>query len=186
MVGTLDLVNLLADYRRYVMPVKPFTLAGRIMHYGRYGSQADDTRLSPLYLGYPSIVRGYDFSSFSTLECVGATTSSSCPVFDQLLGSKMLVGNLELRFPPLGALGLGPGLFGILPIDMVAFYDIGVAWSESEKAWFLGGNRRPVSSIGTGLRLNLLGFAIAEIDFVKPLDRPRKGAYWQFAFTQAF
>jgi hypothetical protein len=106
----------------------------------------------------------------------------------------MLVGNLELRFPPLGVLGLGPGLFGILPIDMVAFYDIGVAWSENDKAWFLGGGtRKPVSSIGTGLRLNLLGFAIAEIDYVYPFARnghtnpaQNKGAYWQFAFTQAF
>lgn len=187
--GTLNMVNVLADYRRYVMPVRPFTLAGRLMHYGRYGSGAEDQRLSKLYLGYPTILRGYDLGSFSSFECVGATPENTCPVFNQLLGSKLLVGNLELRFPPLGALGLGPGLFGVLPIDMVGFYDAGVAWSdttETSQAWFLGGDRRIVSSAGFGLRINLLGFAIAEIDRVYPFDRPNKGWYWQFAITQAF
>lgn len=188
-VGTLSNVNLLGDYRRYAMPVRPFTLAGRIMHFGRYGAGADDRRLSPLFLGYPQIIRGYDFNSFSGNECVGATEANPCPALFQLYGSKMAVANLEVRFPPLGALGLGPGLFGILPIDMVGFYDAGVAWSDSStatKAWFLGGDRNLVSSAGVGLRFNLLGFAIAEIDRVYPFDRPNKGWYWQFAFTQAF
>ncbi len=189
-VGTLNLVNLLGDYRKYVMPVRPFTLAGRLMHFGRYGSGADDTRLSPLYLGYPTLVRGYDFGSFKGAECgtpvPGVDSLSTCPVFDQLLGSKILVANLELRFPPLGLVGLGPGVFGIFPIDMIAFYDAGIAWSGAHEPWFLGGERQIVSSIGVGLRINLLGFAIAEIDRVHPYDRPVKGTYWQFSFTQAF
>ncbi len=192
MFGSLKFVNGLADYRRYVMPVRPFTLAGRLMHYGRFGPGADDGRLSPLFLGYPGIVRGYDLNSFSGYECVGATPANSCPVFNQLIGSKILVGNAELRFPPLGALGLGPGLFGALPVDLVGFFDAGVAWSGREKPRFLNGvlnsdgTRDIVTSAGVGLRVNLLGFAIAEIDYVKPFDRPIKGSHWQFAFTQAF
>lgn len=189
-LGTVNLVSLLGDYRKYVMPLKPFTLAGRLMHFGRYGGGAEDSRLSPLFLGYPTLVRGYDLGSFNTGECrtgvPGVDSLSTCPVFDQLLGSKILLGNLELRFPPLGLLGLGPGMFGILPIDMVAFYDAGVAWTSAHEPWFLGGERRIVSSIGVGLRINLLGFAIAEIDRVHPYDRPLKGTYWQFSFTQAF
>ena len=38
MFGSLDMVTGLVDFRKYVMPAKPFTLAGRLMHYGRYGS----------------------------------------------------------------------------------------------------------------------------------------------------
>ncbi|MBI3981902.1 MAG: PD40 domain-containing protein [Gemmatimonadetes bacterium] len=191
-VGSLGFVNALADYRRYVMPVRPFTLAGRFMHYGRYGSGADDNRMAPLFLGYPGIIRGYDLNSFATYECVDATATNSCPVFNQLIGSRILVGNAELRFPPLGALGVGPGLFGVLPLDLVAFVDAGVAWNGTEKPEFLngilstGGTRDIVTSAGVGLRVNLLGFAIAELDYVKPFDRPIKGTHWQFSFTQAF
>src|SRR5436309_9652512 len=86
----------LTDFRQYVMPVRPLTIAARVMHYGRYGSGGEDQRLSPLYLGYPSLVRGYDFNSFSASEC-GVQAGGSCPVFDRLLGSRMLVGNLEAR-----------------------------------------------------------------------------------------
>lgn len=185
MVGSINFVNALADYRRYVMPARPFTLAARIMHYGRWGSGGDDTRLAPLFLGYPGMVRGYDLNSFSTAEC--GTSGTGCPAFDQLVGSRILVGNAELRFPPLGALGIGPSAFGILPLDLVGFLDAGVAWTGSEKPSFLsGGTRNIVTSAGVGLRANLLGFAIVEVDRVMPFDRPVKGAHWQFAFTQAF
>ncbi|OGU08426.1 MAG: hypothetical protein A2W29_09115 [Gemmatimonadetes bacterium RBG_16_66_8] len=186
MLGSIKLVNTVADYRRYVMPVRPFTLAGRLMHHGRYGSGADDNRLSPLFLGYPGIVRGYDMNSFTASECQNATTTNSCPVFNQLIGSRILVGNAELRFPPLGALGLGSNGFGFIPIDMVAFLDAGVAWTGSDKPSFVDGTRNIVSSAGFGWRANLLGFAIVELDYVKPFDRPLKGAHWQFSFTQAF
>jgi hypothetical protein len=32
----------------------------------------------------------------------------------------------------------------------------------------------------------VLGFAIAEIDYVRPLDRSRKGWLWQFGLTPGF
>src|ERR1051325_5750373 len=107
-VGTINWVSVLADYRKYVMPLRPFTLAARVLHYGRYGSGAEDPRLAPLFLGYPSFVRGYDYGSFSAAECptTSTATSTTCPAFDRLLGSKLFVGNLELRFPLLGVLGV--------------------------------------------------------------------------------
>src|SRR3989441_3717891 len=88
--GSLKFVTALADYRRYVMPFRPFTLAGRIMHIGRYGK--DGERLYPLFIGYPSLVRGYDIGSLAANEC---NFGSTCPIFDQLLGSKILVANAE-------------------------------------------------------------------------------------------
>lgn len=183
--GSLSLYSALADYRRYVIPARPFTLAARVLHYGRYGRDAEDSRLFPLFLGYPTLVRGYDYDSFRADEC-GTSASGDCPVVDQLFGSKMLIGNFELRFPPFGALGLGGGYYGFLPIELGAFYDAGVAWTKNEKAWFLDGSRDLVRSAGATLRLNLLGYLIAEIVFVNPIDRPKKGWHWQFNLTPGF
>lgn len=61
-----------------------------------------------------------------------------------------------------------------------------MAWTEDDKASFLGGDRKPVTSHGVALRLNVLGFVIAEFDFVHPNDRPDKGWYWQFGLQPGF
>jgi hypothetical protein len=36
------------------------------------------------------------------------------------------------------------------------------------------------------MRINLLGFAVAEIDYVRPLDRPGRGWLWQFNLRPGF
>jgi len=196
-VGSLFFSSLLADYRRYVLVRRPFTLAGRILHYGRYGPDAEDDQpfpprravlgnrrtIQPLFIGYPSLVRGYDYNSFSADEC-GSDTSGGCPLLNRLFGSKMLVANLELRFPLL--LGLGGGYYGFLPIEAALFYDAGVAWQRNHKPTFLGGHSKPVRSAGVTLRVNLLGYAIVQIDYVHPFDRPKKNWLWQFSFTPGF
>jgi Tol biopolymer transport system component len=183
--GSLNFITALGDYRRYFMPLRPFTLAGRILHIGRYGGSADDQRIYPLYIGYPSLVRGYDIGSFNAGEC--GNSSTSCPVFDQLIGSKMLVGNVELRFPPFGLLGLGGGYYGILPIEAALFYDAGLAWTGSEGAQVFGnGPRQVVSSAGVSLRMNLMGYAVGQMDFVRPFDRPGKGWMLRFSLTPGF
>ena len=182
--GTLNYTGLLADYRAYVMPVRPFTLAFRAMHYGRYGGGGEDPRFQPLFLGYPSMVRGYDFGSFDAAECE-PTPASSCPVYSQLEGSRLFVGNAELRFPLLGL--LGDGFYGPFPLEGAVFADAGVAWTGSEDPTFLGGDRKLVKSVGAALRANVLGFLIVEVDYVRPLDRPRKKEWmWQFNFTPGF
>ena len=68
-VGSLNYVGVLADYRRYFMPVRPFTFATRLLHYGRYASDGEDPRLQPLFLGQPGLVRGYSYGSFDASEC---------------------------------------------------------------------------------------------------------------------
>ncbi|HET8712288.1 MAG TPA: BamA/TamA family outer membrane protein [Gemmatimonadales bacterium] len=183
--GSLQFVTALADYRKYVMPMRPFTLAGRILHVGRYGRNADDGRIYPLFIGYPSLVRGYDIGSFDVSECGG--TGPTCPVFDQLVGSRLLVANAELRFPPFGLLGLGGGYYGILPVDAGIFYDAGVAWTGAEGAKLFGnGPRRIVRSAGISFRMNLLGYAIGQMDIVHPFDRPQKDWMLRFSLTQGF
>ena len=185
--GSLKFLTAVADYRRYVMPLRPFTLAGRIMHIGRYGH--DGERLYPLFIGYPSLVRGYDIGSIAASEC-GNSSSGSCPIFEQLLGSKMLVANAELRFPPFGLLGVGGGYYGILPIDAAIFYDAGVAWDETHGAQLFGASgpnaRKLIRSTGVSLRMNLFGYAIGQMDIVHPFDRPTKNWMVRLSLTQGF
>ena len=121
---------MLADYRRYFMPAAFYTLAARVMHYGRYGSGGEDQRLFPLFIGYPSLVRGYDVNSIGPDECA-ADTTRDCPAFDRLMGSRMLVANLEFRFPLLRPFGLSRGMYGPLPVEVAFFADGGVAWSAA-------------------------------------------------------
>ena len=190
-VGAVNYTGILADYRKYVMPVRPYTFALRLIHYGRYGSGGEDNRLQPLYIGYPNLVRGYDVNSFGAEEC-GVSTDGSCPVFDQLLGSRVAVANLELRFPPFGALG-GKGLYGPVPIELLGFADAGVAWAKGNSVKFdLSGadgsvtTRRPVRSVGVGARVNVFGYAVLEVDYAKPLDRPLKNWVWLFNLSPGF
>ena len=58
-VGGLQYASVLADYRTYVMPVRPYTVALRVVHTGRYGGDASDFRLRDAYVGAPTLVRGY-------------------------------------------------------------------------------------------------------------------------------
>jgi len=174
--------TVLADYRRYLMPVSFYTFATRVVHYGRYGRDSEDDRLMPLFLGYPNLVRGYDYSSFNAQECTPSATSS-CQEFDRLLGSRMLVGNAEFRFPLLRPFGVGSGMYGPVPLELAFFGDAGVAWNKGESPDGLGGSREWVSSAGVALRANLFGYMIAQIDFVKPFQRPQKGWIFQFSLT---
>jgi len=180
-VGTLYWTNLLADYRQYIMPVMPFTLAGRILHLGRYGKSAEDGRLYPLFLGFPDMVRGYQYGTFSASESTGSNS-----LFNRLIGSKILIANFELRFPLLGLFGIGEGYYGFLPIEFGGFFDTGLAWDQGNKPWFAGGDRKPISSTGLVARINLFGYLIGEVDFVRPLDRPSKNWLWEFNFSQGF
>jgi Tol biopolymer transport system component len=185
-VGSLQFNTLLADYRHYFMPVRPFTIAARLLHYGRYGRDAEDSlHMYPLFMGYQSLVRGYDYNSFSTSDCV-ATATDPCPAYDQLLGSRLLVGNIELRFPLLGALGLGHGYYGAFPIEAAIFGDGGVAWHRGESPSLFGGTRKLITSAGVALRINVFGFAIGEVDYVRAFNRPGKGWQWQFGLTPGF
>ena len=175
--GTLSMYTVLADYRHYFLPIRPITLAFRFLHYGRYGGSAEDYRLTPLFIGYQSFVRGYNSSSFNTNEW---------PVFERLVGSKMAVTNFELRFPLLGIFSLGQGYYGYLPLETGAFYDAGVTWSNDSKPAILGGDRKAVRSYGALARFNLFGYAVLEFDYVKPVDRPNQGWFWQFNLTPGF
>jgi outer membrane protein assembly factor BamA len=183
--GTIAFTGTLADYRRYLMPVPFYTIATRLLHYGRYGSGAEDVRLLPLFLGYPELVRGYGIGSFTASECT-ATVTSACIEFDRLLGSRMVVGNVELRFPLLRPFGIRSSMYGALPIAMALFADGGAAWKSGDRPTFFGGDRRPVASAGVTFRANLFGFAVAQIDLARPFQRPGRGWVWGFSLNPGF
>src|SRR5690606_25353582 len=163
-----------ADFRQYLMPVRPLTLAGRGVVVGRMGRDIDDPRLTPLFLGYPTLVRGYEWDSFRISDCT-PSERSTCPEIDRLFGDGIAVFNAELRFPLVGIFK-GQLEYGPLPVEGIVFFDAGIAWS---------GDRNPsfgddwIRSTGAGIRLNALGFAVLEFAAVRPLDRDRG---WLFSF----
>jgi len=95
------------------------------------------------------------------------------------------VGNAEVRFPLWGMFSRSQ-FYGPLPIEGAFFADAGVAWGRSERLAFAPGDNKPVASVGAALRVNVLNFAVAEINYVRPLDRPGRGWLWQFNLRPGF
>jgi len=180
--GDLKFQTLLADWRKYFF-FRPVTLAVRGLHYGRYGSGSEDTRISPLFLGRNSIARGYDPYSINAVECVAPTGSTACPVFDRLIGSRIAAGSVELRAPLLGISGYGLIDAPFLPTEIFAFGDVGAAWSKGSSVnWKYATNtaaRVPVFSVGVGLRI-LLAYIPIEVFAAKPFQRPGEQVVYGF------
>ncbi len=181
--GNINYHDVLTDYRRYVRLGRSFILAGRALHYGRYGPGAEDLRLSPLFLGDPWLMRGYDYSSFSPK--LNAEDEAATRSFERMFGSRLAVANLELRVPLLGALGLYPTP-AVPPIETAIFFDAGAAWTQGFSPAFLGRHHNTVTSYGLTFRANLFGFAIGEADLVHPNDRPGQGWYWELSLQPGF
>jgi hypothetical protein len=137
-VGDFAFQTVTADYRRYFF-MRPFSLAFRGMHYGRYGNDAEDSRIWPLYLGDENFVRGYGYGSFTSDECLdtgAANGSSTCPVIDRLFGSRVLVGNAEFRIPLLGTPEFGLINFPVIPLEVSPFFDAGVSYAGGQNPDF--------------------------------------------------
>jgi len=162
--GDLTFTSVTADYRRYLMPVRPFTIAARVMHLGRYGGGSDDPRLLPLVFTVRDVVRGYGDTGRT-----GASDSA-------LSATRLLVANLEMRFPydALWSRRVRPHA---LPIEGLVFYDAGQFWlprARSEAASAM------LQSVGAGVRLTAAGL-IFEVDAVSRIGRPQGG--WTFAIN---
>ncbi len=80
---------------------------------------------------------------------------------ERLLGTRIAVGNAELRFPLLyGGLAFLPS--GFPPIEGALFYDVGVAWDDASTVkWHRDSGddplnvRTPSQTFGAGARMNL-------------------------------
>src|SRR6266545_828893 len=185
LTGDLHFNTALADYRHYFF-LRPVTIAVRGIHYGRYGRDANNGQIQPLYIGDPALIHGYDIGSIGPDECrPTAANPNACPVFDRLIGTRIAVGNLEVRVPLFGTREFGLAT-GFLPTELFFFTDAGVAWSQGDKAKFrltTSANtteRVPSLSVGGGARM-LLSYIPLEFYWAKPFQRPGQG--WQFGFN---
>jgi Tol biopolymer transport system component len=187
----------LGDYRRYDRLFGSVTLASRWLFFGRFGR---DSREFPIFLGSTDLIRGYTAGSFRRHECLldlgGSTTG--CAALDQLIGSRVAVANIELRFPLIRDLALGVLPVRLPPVDGALFFDAGMAWddrhsfSDGTIVWqrAAGANpelvRQPLKSWGVSIRTNLMGFVVLRADYAKPLDRSGQGAYWTLSIGPTF
>ena len=169
--GGVDMFTLQLDYRKYFY-LRPFCLAIRGLHYGRYGKGSENTVLSPMFLGYPWYVRGYDNSYFYS--------NSNGVSIDQLQGSRMLVSNVELRVPFTGPEKVSLIRSSMFYTELAVFFDGGLVWSSSNNpTWSLNystaktdlSKRLPVFSTGVSLRINLFGAMILEPFYAFPLGQ---------------
>ena len=188
-IGQINFTTLLGDYRRYFF-FQPVTFAMRGLYYGRFGKDANDRqRLSPLYLGQETLIRGYDVNDFDASECtpVAGGTGSECPEFDRLLGSKLGVANFEMRVPLFGVRQFGLINFPYLPTEIAPFFDAGVAWEKGDSPEFTfsrnSTKRVPVFSTGISARMNVLGYLVFEAYYAYPFQRPEKGAHFGFVLS---
>ncbi|MFN2395606.1 MAG: hypothetical protein ABR597_07950 [Bacteroidales bacterium] len=188
MFGEIDMYNAIADYRKYFFRL-PFSVAFRASHFGRYGKDAQNNLFYPLFLGYPTYMRGYDFSSLNSLgnefnqrEFEGFANS--------LQGTRMLLGGLELKVPFTGPERLALIPSGFFFTELGWFLDAGIAWREGsiinqnytfeiDEENRIVDNRYPVFSTGPSLRINLFGALVLEPYYAIPftLDRRFKGVF---------
>jgi Tol biopolymer transport system component len=185
--GGLQLQTALADVRKYFF-ARPVTFALRGLHFGRYGADAESGQLTPLFVGDPSIVRGYAAETFDPAECtVSVSNPGACPEFDRLVGSRLASGSIELRIPLFGTDQLGLIRTPLFPIDVAPFVDGGIAWSRGESPSFTfatrSAERIPVFSAGVSARANLFGYAVLEVFYAHPFQRPDKS--WVLGFQLA-
>ena len=66
------------------------------------------------------------------------------------------------------------------------FADGGLAYCDGSNPQFCSGDNRAVYSTGAAMRINLMGYAVFEVDYVKPFQRPDKGWYWELSLTPGF
>lgn len=179
------------NFRSYTVDLRKYhrmnkvTLAARAYTYMRVGEDSD--RLYPLFLGYPYLVRGYESSSFYNNQ--GGNFSNFN--YNQLMGTRIAVGNIEARIPFTGPERLSLIESRMLFSDLNFFFDIGLAWSEGDKIAFKSEpdlietvpsptnpntyisvyERVPAMSAGVSLRVNMFGYFVIEPYFAIPFQR---------------
>ena len=172
----LSLTNVIFDARRYFGLGRRSTLAARLLLGGSFG---DDK--SYFYLGGIDTIRGYDY--------------------EELVGTRIGLLNLEVRIPLIDALHFGwPIRWTLGGIRGIVFADFGGAWSdwqygtenpfdilvrdETEGRIRLGDVK---ASIGIGMRLQL---GLFSVDFAAArntdLTRLEPGFKYHFGLGQAF
>lgn len=198
--GTQNWMSYIADIRRYDPIIFSFlTLATHL--YANVNVGNGET-LFPQYIANtysPGYIRGYDREAYVSSSCgaigaitggTGATTSCSA---SQLLGSRVAMGSVELRFPLVRRFDLGFLPITMPPIDGLFFYDAGMAWTSAQSVTLTKPSnydpttmRYPLRSFGYGIRLNVFNIAIVKFDYAIPRDSFDSKGYWWWSIGQSF
>ena len=175
MFDKYDITSLSLDVRKYFF-LKPISVAFRVLHYGRYGKNANS--LYPLYLGNEYLIRGYNYNAFYK---AGKSYTSNYLDINNISGSKIVVFNSEIRFPFTGIKRLSLIKSGYLFSDIILFFDAGIAWTSDRFPWLESSdiryywkpnpnNNTPIYSLGASIRINLFGYAILEPYIAMPFQ----------------
>jgi outer membrane protein assembly factor BamA len=146
----LDYLNLKIDLRKYLQLSKESTFALRFKYYHSEGKNPED-----FFIGGSSTLRGYNY--------------------DQFWGSRMLLFNLELRFPFIKIIYFtSPIHLAIRNIGGVLFLDLGSTWVKGEELTFYHRKEKRLGekfklSLGIGLRTTL-GFFPLRFDYAWKTD----------------
>ena len=175
--GELTMTALLADVRKYFY-VKPVTFAAKGYLYTRLGKDADNSLMPPLYLGYETLVRGYNYKAFDRSLLINNNSLEP----EDILGSKMLVANFEIRLPFTGPERLAVIKSSFLFTDLNLFFDAGVVWGESARYGVVErsfSESKIITSTGISTRINVFGQLILEPYYAFPLqlDGNSKGVF---------
>jgi len=190
--GVNNLSSFLFDYRQYIF-LKPVSFAFKIQHLNRFGPDAEKTYrqggiLPPLYLGYDFFLRGYTFNALYD----SYIKDPSSPWYNELMGSKMLLTNFEIRLPFTGPERLALIKSGIFFTDLNFFVDAGLVWYKDNKIAFHKDSndrnvRYPLVSTGISTRINLFGQIIIQPYYAIPLSLSTKGkGYFGINFYPGF
>ena len=193
-LGDWNFSQVTADYRRYDPIVGPLVFASRLFYFGRIGRDADKFLI---YGGSTELIRGNTSGSYRRNECLNSSnldpnSPTGCSELDRLVGTQVGVASAEIRFPILTPqMGFLPN--GFPPIEGAIFYDIGLAWDQrSTLQWNRNPGddptrvRTPLQTFGASIRMNLLGFAIARVDYSIPQERRGVKGLWTFSLGPAF
>jgi hypothetical protein len=184
--GEIDMYNVTADYRKYFFR-KPFSVAFRAAHYGRYGNNANNNLFYPLYLGYPGFMRGFDYSSLYSIRDQIFDESGNFS-FEKLQGTRLLLGGLELKVPFTGPERLALISSGFFFTELNWFLDAGLAWNNNSEITLdpdkmVGDARFPVFSTGPSIRINIFGALIIEPYYAFPFSlKERWPGVWGLSF----
>ena len=190
-IGKKGFVNYLADLRRYDAVI--FSILTFATRFYADLSVGPGEQVMQKYIGYPDYIHGYDRENLTSSQCAAGASSNCLAAATQLLGTRVMVGNAELRFPLIRRFDLGFLPIALPPIDGHIFYDAGVAWRDGQQLsltrpanYNFDKQRYPLRSYGYGVRMNLFNIAILRWDYSVPRDSFNQKGYWWFSLGPSF
>jgi hypothetical protein len=189
--GNVNWTTYSVDARRYDAVI--FSMLTFATRFAANVAVGPDEDAIPKYIGRADFVRGYDRETYESTDCGTSVTDPDACSALQLLGSRVMYANAELRFPLVRRFDLGLVPISLPPLDGLVFYDVGVAWSRGQSLrgsrpsnYDFTQERYPLRSYGFGLRLNLFNIALIRWDYAIPLDGSNRKGYWFWTLGQSF